>query len=62
MMVALHACGSLVVDVLRIFLSDRARTPQAKGVERAWRPHSLVVVGCCYNLMSPTGTPIHMWL
>jgi len=56
MMVALHACGSLTVDVLRTFLSDRARAPQAKGVKRLWRPHSLVVVGCCYNLMSPSGT------
>lgn len=57
LMVALHACGSLTIDVLRTFLSDRARTPQGKGVEPAWRPHSLIVVGCCYNLMSPPGAP-----
>lgn len=57
LMVALHACGSLTVDVLRTFLSDRARAPQAKGVGCAWKPHSLVVVGCCYNLMSSSGTP-----
>lgn len=54
-LVALHACGSLTVDVLRTFLSNRARASQAKDVERAWIPHSLVVVGCCYNLMSPSG-------
>lgn len=55
-LVALHACGSLTVDVLRTFLSDRARAPQAKDIRRAWRPHSLIVVGCCYNLMSSSGT------
>ena len=54
-MVALHACGSLTVDVLRSFLSNRARASQTKDMERAWIPHSLVVVGCCYNLMSPSG-------
>ncbi|KAG6372805.1 hypothetical protein JVT61DRAFT_7212 [Boletus reticuloceps] len=58
LMVALHACGSLTVDVLRTFLlGRRPRTPQATDENRAWRPHSLVVVGCCYNLMSPSGTP-----
>ncbi|KAI9462944.1 hypothetical protein HD554DRAFT_1999706, partial [Boletus coccyginus] len=54
MMLALHACGSLTVDVLCTFLSDRAQAPQAKGVE----PHSLVVVGCCYNLMSTSDFPL----
>ncbi|KAH0832235.1 hypothetical protein J3R83DRAFT_13209 [Lanmaoa asiatica] len=58
MLVALHACGSLTVDVLRTFLSDRARASQETEVERAWRPHSLVVVGCCYNLMSPSDFPL----
>lgn len=55
MLVALHACGSLTVDVLRTFLSNRARDSQAKDIEHAWTSHSLVVVGCCYNLMSPSG-------
>lgn len=57
MFVALHACGSLAVDVLRTFLSDLARAPQANDVQHTWRPHSLIVVGCCYNLMSHSGTP-----
>ncbi|KAG8214795.1 hypothetical protein J3R82DRAFT_9932 [Butyriboletus roseoflavus] len=58
MLVALHACGSLTVDVLRSFLSDRARAPQENDVGHSWRPHSLVVVGCCYNLMSPSDFPL----
>ncbi|KAF8552764.1 hypothetical protein OG21DRAFT_1443021 [Imleria badia] len=58
LMVALHACGSLTVDVLRAFLTDRTRAPQAKGVGCLWKPHSLVVVGCCYNLMSPSDFPL----
>lgn len=54
MFVALHACGSLSVDVLRTFLSHHS----AAKSERRWEPHSLVVVGCCYNLISPSDFPL----
>ncbi|KAF9220486.1 hypothetical protein BS17DRAFT_787063 [Gyrodon lividus] len=58
MFVALHACGSLTVDVLRTFLSFHYRTQDSGAAEREWRPHSLVVVGCCYNLLSPCDFPL----
>ncbi|KIK95803.1 hypothetical protein PAXRUDRAFT_354511 [Paxillus rubicundulus Ve08.2h10] len=59
MFVALHACGSLTVDVLRTFLSFHHRTSSVSNVvETEWQPHSLVVVGCCYNLMSPSDFPL----
>ncbi|KAI6027554.1 methyltransferase domain-containing protein [Pisolithus microcarpus] len=51
MFVALHACGSLTVDVLRTFLSRHSKAESG----RWWEPHSLVVVGCCYNLITPSG-------
>lgn len=49
--VALHACGSLTPDVLRAFTAARQRTSPAS----AWYPAAAVVVGCCYNLMHPSG-------
>lgn len=52
--VALHACGSLTVDVLRTFLSQHNKA----GSGRWWEPHSLVVVGCCYNLISSSDFPL----
>ncbi|KAG9315534.1 hypothetical protein JVU11DRAFT_3154 [Chiua virens] len=59
MLVALHACGSLTVDVLRTFLSDWSRARRLREQDaRAWTPYSLVVVGCCYNLMSPSDFPL----
>ncbi|KAI6101970.1 hypothetical protein EV401DRAFT_2092992 [Pisolithus croceorrhizus] len=54
MFVALHACGSLTVDVLRTFLSHHSKP----GSGRRWEPHSLVVVGCCYNLISLSDFPL----
>lgn len=54
MFVALHACGSLTVDVLRTFLSHRSKAESG----RWWEPHSLVVVGCCYNLITPSDFPL----
>ncbi|KAF8494544.1 methyltransferase domain-containing protein [Gautieria morchelliformis] len=46
MLVALHACGTLTPDILRCFLATQ--DPQ-----KSWYAAALVVVGCCYNLMSP---------
>ncbi|KIJ60287.1 hypothetical protein HYDPIDRAFT_99006, partial [Hydnomerulius pinastri MD-312] len=57
MFVALHACGSLTVDVLRTFLSYYRQGEANEDAPSVWTPHSLVVVGCCYNLMSPSGMP-----
>lgn len=54
MFVALHACGSLTVDVLRTFLSRHSKAESG----RWWEPHSLVVVGCCYNLITPSDFPL----
>ena len=47
--VALHACGSLTPDILRAFLLASTQPPAA------WKPFGVVAVGCCYNLMNPTG-------
>ena len=47
--VALHACGSLTPDILRAFLLASRQPPAA------WKPFGVVAVGCCYNLMNPTG-------
>lgn len=54
LLVALHACGSLTPDVLRGLL--RAISSNAGAPVRQWTPAAAVVVGCCYNLMSPTST------
>jgi len=56
--VALHACGSLTVDILRAFLAHWEKAEDSKS-PRTWEPHSLVVVGCCYNLISPSGKLIY---
>ncbi|GJE91811.1 methyltransferase domain-containing protein [Phanerochaete sordida] len=49
-LVALHACGSLTLDVLRAFVRQLrfAQTGQAP-----WRPAAGLIVGCCYNLLRP---------
>lgn len=52
MIVALHACGSLTPDVLRAFLSNRSKPSTHPHV---WTAQALIVVGCCYNLMTPEG-------
>lgn len=46
--VALHACGSLTLDIVRAFAQ---RDRGGKG----WKPMGVVVVGCCYNLLRPSG-------
>lgn len=56
MFVALHACGSLTIDILKTFL---AHYDKAEDGEPPWEPHSLVVVGCCYNLISASGVPLY---
>ena len=58
LLVALHACGSLTPDILRAFLASHA-TDMAHGT-RTWQILGVVVVGCCYNLMRPTGDYIIM--
>ena len=49
--VALHACGSLTLDILRTLLSA---SKDASNPCR-WKPVGALVVGCCYNLSTPEG-------
>ena len=46
---ALHACGSLTPDILRACVNSAHRK------NATWRMAGAVVVGCCYNLIKPTG-------
>ena len=48
--IALHACGSLTLDIFRTFLST------LKDNSGDWEPVSALVVGCCYNLLVQEGT------
>jgi hypothetical protein len=67
----LHACGSLTPTTLRAFadlasganrVAAAARTgmPQQTSMRGSWSPSGLALVGCCYNLLQPSGksTPI----
>ena len=60
LIVALHACGSLTPDILRVFLSCHD-TPlsTSRPLHTRWTPQAVVVVGCCYNMMSPAGTRLN---
>lgn len=49
--VALHACGSLTLDIFRAFISAL----RGDSVNNRWRPAAALIVGCCYNLLSPQG-------
>lgn len=50
--VALHACGSLTLDIVRALASRlRSSDPSPK----AWTPSMAIIVGCCYNLLQPQG-------
>ena len=51
-LVALHACGSLTLDVLRAFVEQSQRAQSGQG---SWKPAGGLVVGCCYNLLRPEG-------
>ncbi|XP_006462685.1 hypothetical protein AGABI2DRAFT_186564, partial [Agaricus bisporus var. bisporus H97] len=46
LLVGLHACGSLTPDVIKVL-------GQRSSGKTQWRIASMVVVGCCYNLMNP---------
>jgi len=46
--VALHACGSLVTDILRAAVSAMHGRDSKK---RGWSLKAAIVVGCCYNMM-----------
>ena len=48
LLVGLHACGSLIPDVIRTF-------GQSRSGNNIWKFTAAVVVGCCYNLMNPGG-------
>ncbi|KAI5481000.1 hypothetical protein MNV49_006186 [Pseudohyphozyma bogoriensis] len=49
MLVALHACGDLTVDSLKAFVAAE---------HAAEHKRKAVVVGCCYNLMTPEIYPL----
>lgn len=51
--VALHACGTLTPDILRCFLANQKMSHPGRSSRPSWYAAALVVVGCCYNLMSP---------
>ena len=55
MFVALHACGTLTPDILRCFIANQDNTHllRDRRSTQSWHAAALVVVGCCYNLMSP---------
>lgn len=53
--VALHACGSLTLDILRAFVAKH----NDRVADRHWTPEAAVIVGCCYNLLRPDGTHPH---
>lgn len=58
MLVGLHACGDLMVTMLRALVDDHQRLwKQSQEACSSLRPPSkiaaLVGVGCCYNLLSP---------
>ncbi|KAJ3552267.1 hypothetical protein NM688_g4241 [Phlebia brevispora] len=46
LLLALHACGSLTIDVLRAFC-ERVKSSETMK----WRPVAALIVGCCYNLL-----------
>ncbi|KAI0785180.1 methyltransferase domain-containing protein [Abortiporus biennis] len=46
--VALHACGSLTLDIIRALTASLHSDSLPK---RPWTPQAAVIVGCCYNLL-----------
>ncbi|THV03801.1 hypothetical protein K435DRAFT_617704, partial [Dendrothele bispora CBS 962.96] len=51
LLLALHACGSLAVDTLRAFIASSPSNAH-------WSFVAAVIVGCCYNLLSPADYPL----
>ncbi|TCD62344.1 hypothetical protein EIP91_007042 [Steccherinum ochraceum] len=49
LLVALHACGSLTLDIFRA-LTQQLKLNSAQSV---WTPRLAVIVGCCYNMLRP---------
>jgi len=53
--VALHACGSLTIDVLRAYVAAVRQRRTTTAAAHRWTPAGVVAVGCCYNLMRDGG-------
>lgn len=51
LLVALHACGSLTLDIFRAFGSKL----KVSGAASRWEPAAALVVGCCYNRLASAG-------
>ncbi|KAF8583318.1 hypothetical protein K439DRAFT_65209 [Ramaria rubella] len=56
LLVALHACRTLTPDIPRCFLANHHDSPllYLPSYSHNWHAAGLLVVGCCYNLMSPS--------
>ncbi|OBZ71352.1 Methyltransferase-like protein 25 [Grifola frondosa] len=52
--VALHACGSLTLHILRAFITSL----KSDNSSKVWVPTLAIVVGCCYNLMDIKDFPL----
>ncbi|EJU03089.1 hypothetical protein DACRYDRAFT_106264 [Dacryopinax primogenitus] len=48
--IGLHACGSLTVEVLRACMDNMK--PQDDGAADHWKIKACAIVGCCYNMLS----------
>ncbi|KAF8583316.1 hypothetical protein K439DRAFT_1634501 [Ramaria rubella] len=56
LLVALHACRTLTPDIPRCFLANHHDSPllYLPSYSHKWYAAGLLVVGCCYNLMTPS--------
>ncbi|OBZ71113.1 Methyltransferase-like protein 25, partial [Grifola frondosa] len=52
--VALHACGSLTLHIIRAFITSL----RSDNSSKVWVPTLAIVVGCCYNLMDIKDFPL----
>ncbi|KAJ4485273.1 hypothetical protein J3R30DRAFT_3281699 [Lentinula aciculospora] len=58
MLVSLHGCGSLSLDVLRAFVEKRFRLEDIQRGRRRWGFIASVTVPCCYNLLREGEYPV----
>ena len=56
LLVALHACGSLTLDIFRTLFAKCKDLSHGRS-DSDWKPAGAVIVGCCYNMLRPEGKP-----